>query len=235
LLINDIVMGNNNPGSFRVGQFDLFQVLAIFLTSIPLRTILIITTLSKCDDMKQNDKSQMDIDNKSGDAMNMEDNDSRVVDVQEPAPDELSKLKAEIQELKDKYLRQVAEFDNYRKRTARESLELRHTAGKDVIVSLLDVLDDCDRAEKQLHVSDDIGTIKEGIQLIFQKLRNSLQAKGVKPMSSIGNRFDPDQHEAITEVPVPSEELKGKVIDEVEKGYYLNDKIIRFAKVVVGK
>jgi molecular chaperone GrpE len=185
--------------------------------------------------MKHNDKTEMDIDNKSGDTMNMGDTDSPGVDVQESAPDEVSKLKAEIQELKDKYLRQVAEFDNFRKRNARERLELIQTASKDVIVSLLDVLDDCDRAEKQLNTSEDLSTIKEGIQLIFNKLRNSLQAKGVKAMTSVGTVFDADQHEAITEVPVPNEELKGKVIDEVEKGYYLNDKIIRFAKVVVGK
>ena len=149
--------------------------------------------------------------------------------------EEVEKLQAEIQELKDKYLRQVAEFDNFRKRTARESLELRLTAGREVISSLLEVLDDCDRAEKQIQSSNDINAIKEGIQLVFNKLRAILQAKGVKPMQSIGKDFDPDQHEAITEIPAPNQELKGKVVDEIEKGYYLNDKIIRFAKVVVGK
>jgi molecular chaperone GrpE len=162
-------------------------------------------------------------------------NESEGIDVQDAAVDEAAKLKSELQELKDKYLRQVAEFDNFRKRTARERLELIQTAGKDVIVSLLEVLDDCDRAEKQLQATDELGTMKEGIQLIFNKLRNALQAKGLKPMQSVGSSFNPDQHEAITEVPVPNEEMKGQVIDEVEKGYYLNDKIIRFAKVVVGK
>ncbi len=149
--------------------------------------------------------------------------------------DEIEKLKAEVQELKEKYLRQVAEFDNFRKRTAKERLELIQTAGKDVIVSLLEVLDDCDRAEKQIQSSNDAAAIKQGVQLVFTKLRNSLQAKGVKPMQSIGTEFNPDHQEAITEIPAPSEALKGKVVDEVEKGYYLNDKIIRFAKVVVGK
>jgi molecular chaperone GrpE len=149
--------------------------------------------------------------------------------------DEIEKLKAEVQELKDKYLRQVAEFDNFRKRTAKERLELIQTAGKDVIVPLLEVLDDCDRAEKQLQTSNDAAAIKEGVQLVFTKLRNSLQAKGVKPMQSIGTDFDPDRHEAITEIPAATKEMQGKVVDEVEKGYYLNDKIIRFAKVVVGK
>lgn len=149
--------------------------------------------------------------------------------------DEIAKLKSEVQELKDKYLRQVAEFDNFRKRTAKERLELIQTAGKDVILPLLEVLDDCDRAEKQLQTSDDAAAIKEGVQLVFTKLRNTLQAKGAKPMQSIGTDFDPDRHEAITEIPAATEEMKGKVVDEVEKGYYLNDKIIRFAKVVVGK
>lgn len=185
--------------------------------------------------MKQKDKTAMDFNNKSDENIHVVDTESAGVDIQQPAPDEITNLKNEIQELKDKYLRQVAEFDNFRKRNARERLELIQTAGKDVIVSLLEVLDDCERAEKQLLASDELGTMKEGILLIFNKLRNALHARGVKPMQSVGTQFNPDQHEAITEVPVPNEELKGKVIDEVEKGYYLNDKIIRFAKVVVGK
>ncbi len=185
--------------------------------------------------MKNHDKSEMNNDNPSAETVNIGDTDSPGVDVQDSLADETAKLKAEIQELKDKYLRQVAEFDNFRKRNARERLEMIQTAGKDVIASLLDVLDDCDRAEKQLQLSDEIDTMKEGVQLVFNKLRNVLQSKGLKPMNSIGVTFDPDQHEAITEVPVPNNESKGKVIDEVEKGYYLNDKIIRFAKVVVGK
>lgn len=148
---------------------------------------------------------------------------------------EIGKLEAEIQEQKDKYLRLMAEFDNFKRRTAKERLELIQTAGKDVIVSLLDVLDDCDRAEKQLHTNDDIALQKEGIQLVFNKLRAVLYAKGVKPMDSIHAEFDVEKHEAITEIPAASEELKGKVVDDVVKGYYLNDKLIRFAKVVVGK
>jgi molecular chaperone GrpE len=148
--------------------------------------------------------------------------------------DEVEKLKSEVAELKDKYLRQVAEFENFRRRTAKERIEMIQIAGKEVITSLLEVLDDCDRAEKQLQGSDDT-LLKEGIQLVFNKFRNTMQSKGVKPMQTIGTDFNPDQHEAITEIPAPKEELKGKVIDEVQKGYYMNDKIIRFAKVVVGK
>jgi molecular chaperone GrpE len=147
--------------------------------------------------------------------------------------EEGEKLKGELQEMKDKYLRLVAEFENFRKRTARESLELRQTAGKEIVVSLLEVLDDADRAEKQLQANNDIDVIKEGVSLVFNKLRSLLISKGVKPMQSIGTEFNPDLHEAVAEIPAPSEELKGKIIDEVQKGYYMNDKIIRFAKVVV--
>jgi molecular chaperone GrpE len=147
---------------------------------------------------------------------------------------ELNKLQLELQEQKDKYLRLMAEFDNFRRRTAKERLDLIQTAGKDVIVSLLDVLDDCDRAEKQLNSNADITVQKEGIQIVFNKIRSILQSKGLKAMDSIHTEFDVEKHEAITEIPAPNPELKGKILDEVMKGYYLNDKLIRFAKVVVG-
>lgn len=154
----------------------------------------------------------------------------------ETAPvSELDTLKADLVDQKDKYLRLMAEFENFRRRTAKERIELIQTASKEVIVSLLDVLDDCDRAEKQLNTSDDIALQKEGIQLVFNKVRSTLQAKGVVAMESVHQDFDVEKHEAITEVPAPNEELKGKVLDEISKGYLLNDKIIRFAKVVVGK
>jgi len=148
---------------------------------------------------------------------------------------ELDQLQADLADQKDKYLRLMAEFENFKRRTAKERVDLIQTAGKDVIVSLLDVMDDCDRAEKQLNGSDDIAVQKEGIQLVFNKIRATLQAKGLKAMESINQPFNVELHEAITEVPVPDASKKGKVIDEVTKGYYLNDKIIRFAKVVVGK
>lgn len=154
-------------------------------------------------------------------------------DLQEDA--EVEKLQAELQEQKDKYLRLFAEFDNYRRRTAKENVELRQTAGKEIIVSLLDVLDDCDRAEKQMENDTDIQHVKEGAQLIFNKLRKVLQSKGLKEMHSVNKEFDVEKHEAVTEIPVQNPKQKGKVVDEIQKGYYLNDKIIRFAKVVVGK
>lgn len=169
--------------------------------------------------------------------LNADENAAGTTHLNEPVSEEseMEKLRAEVQEQKDKYLRLMAEFDNFRRRTAKERLELIQTAGKDVIVSLLDVLDDCDRAEKQIQSTEDIQQVKEGVLLVFNKMRSSLQSKGVKEMKSVHEEFDVEKHEAITEIPAPTEELRGKVIDEVQKGYYLNDKIIRFAKVVVGK
>jgi molecular chaperone GrpE len=147
----------------------------------------------------------------------------------------MEKLQMELDEQKDKYLRLVAEFDNFRKRTAKEKLDLMQTAGKDVIIPILNVLDDCDRAEAQLQNSEDVTLIKEGIQLVFAKLRSTMQSLGVKEMESIGVDFDVEKHEAITDIPAPTEEQKDKVMDQIQKGYYLNEKLIRFAKVVVGK
>ena len=147
---------------------------------------------------------------------------------------ELEKLKAELEDQKDKFVRKVAEFENFRKRSAKERVELIQTAGKEVITDLLDVLDDCDRAQKQIEKSEDNKEIKDGVLLVFNKLRNILSAKGLKPMQTTHKEFNPDLHEAITEIPAPTKELKGKILDEIVKGYYLNDKIIRHAKVVVG-
>ena len=178
-------------------------------------------------DQNRNDMDELNTDENIGGDTRLGDIDSR--------EEEIERLRAEVQEQKDKYLRLFAEFDNFRKRNARENLELRQTAGKEVIVSLLDTLDDCDRAEKQLQTTENITQIREGVQLVFAKLRSTLQARGLKAMQSIGAEFDVEKHEAITEIPAPNPALRGKVIDEVQKGYYLNDKIIRFAKVIVGK
>lgn len=175
--------------------------------------------------------------NQTGFDINADENLSGTSHLNEPVSEEseADKLKAELGEAKDKLLRLAAEFDNFKRRNAKERLELIQTAGKEVITEMLDVLDDCDRAQKQMEASQDITSIKEGIMLVFNKLRNTLQAKGLKQMETIHKEFNPDLHEAITEIPSPNEELKGKIIDEVTKGYYLNDKIIRHAKVVVGK
>ncbi len=147
---------------------------------------------------------------------------------------EVENLKSQISEVNDKFLRQVAEFDNFRRRNARERMELIQTAGKEVIKDLLEVLDDCERAQKGIEATDDNQQLKEGVQLIFSKLYKILSGKGLKPMESMSRDFNPDLHEAISEIEA-GEEMKGKVVAEVQKGYYLNDKIIRFAKVVVGK
>ena len=149
--------------------------------------------------------------------------------------DETDKVRQELAEAKDKYLRLAAEFENFRRRTAKERIELVQTAGKDVIQSLLEILDDSDRAMKQLETSEDLATIKEGISLVFNKLHSALQQKGLKVMDSKGQDFDPDMHEAITEIPAPTPDMAGKIIDVIQPGYYLNDKLIRYAKVVVGK
>lgn len=154
----------------------------------------------------------------------------------EPVEDEseIERLKEKVEELNDKYIRQAAEFDNFRRRSAKERMELSQTAGKEVIIDLLDALDDSERAQKQMETTDDVQHIREGVQLVFTKLRNTLSAKGLKAMDTLNKEFNPDLHEAITEIDAGAE-MKGKVVAEVQKGYYLNDKIIRFAKVVVGK
>jgi molecular chaperone GrpE len=152
----------------------------------------------------------------------------------EAEENELEKLTAEVQEQKDKYLRLFAEFDNFKRRTAKERMELIQTAGKDMAIALLEVADDMDRAEKQITSSEDIVQVKEGVQLVFNKLRSTLTQKGIVSMVSIDTDFDVEKHEAITEIEM-GEEKAGKVVDEVQKGYYMNEKLIRFAKVVVGK
>jgi len=150
----------------------------------------------------------------------------------EPSVDE--KLRAELAEANDKYLRLYAEFDNYKRRTTKERVELLQTAGKEVIVNLLPTLDDFERALKSMETASDVAAVKEGVSLVYNKLKSTLTQKGLKEMEAKGGVFDADLHEAITNIPAPTDDLKGKVVDEVEKGYYLNDKVIRFAKVIVG-
>jgi molecular chaperone GrpE len=190
--------------------------------------------------MAEKDMKEMDNNNAGNGGeidMNSDENQLGTSHLNEPVTEEseLDKLKGELDDAKDKLIRKAAEFDNLRRRTAKERVELIQTAGKEVITELLDVLDDCDRAQKQLENSNDSDGIKEGVMLVFNKLRNKLYAKGVKPMETLNQEFNPDLHEAITEIPAASEAMKGKVVDELVKGYYLNDKIIRHAKVVVGK
>jgi molecular chaperone GrpE len=184
----------------------------------------------------KNRKSQ-EPENETGIDINADDSLSGSTHLTDPLENdsELEKVKAELEETKDKYVRKVAEFENFKRRNAKERVEMIQTAGKEVISEMLDVLDDCDRAQKQIESSEDTQSIKEGVLLVFNKLRNKLQSRGLKPMDTIHQEFNPDLHEAITEIPAPSPDLVGKVVDEVMKGYYLNEKIIRHAKVVVGK
>jgi molecular chaperone GrpE len=207
--------------------------LAVLLTTLPLQSIL---KKMRQKDMKgANEQAKMQNAEESGVGINADENISGTTHLNEPVADEpeLEKLRNELGEMKDKYIRKAAEFENFKKRSLKERIDLIQTAGKEVIVDLLEVLDDCERAEKQISTLDD--QTKEGVMLVFNKLRSILAAKGVKPMETINDDFNPDIHEAITEIPAPSEAQKGKIIDEIQKGYYLNDKIIRYPKVVVGK
>jgi len=149
--------------------------------------------------------------------------------------DALARLQQENQELRDKYLRLLAEFDNFKKRNVRERMDLINTAAQDTVTALLPVLDDFDRAQKLTDEQKKTPAFQEGIHLVYQKLFNVLKSKGLEPMDSTGQDFDPELHSAITEIPAPTEELKGKIVDTVERGYSLKGKIIRHAKVVTGK
>ena len=149
--------------------------------------------------------------------------------------EKLEELEKRIAEERDKFLRLFAEFENYKKRSLRERSELFKTAGREVLTALLPVLDDFERANREIAKSDD-RELRKGVALIYDKLRETLSAKGLEPMAvERGDDFDTDLHEAITQIPAPSQDLSGKVIEVIEKGYLLNDKVIRFAKVVVGQ
>lgn len=148
---------------------------------------------------------------------------------------ENEELQAKADELQDKYLRLFAEFDNYKKRTIKEKMDLMATAAKSTMSALLPVLDDFDRAKHNAEREDSTEPFSEGVSLVYQKLHNILAQKGLEAMDSTGELFDPELHEAITEIPAPTGEMKGKVVDTIEKGYKLKDTIIRHAKVVVGK
>lgn len=150
-------------------------------------------------------------------------------------PNREAELEAQVAAMNDKYLRLYAEFDNFRRRTAKQQIELQKTAGSDTIREVLPVLDDFDRAIESNKEIDDPEELKKGFELIYNKFKGTLQKNGLKEIDAKEKPFDTDLHEAITNVPAPSEDLKGKVVDVVEKGYYLNDHVLRFSKVVVGQ
>jgi molecular chaperone GrpE len=183
-----------------------------------------------------NDKAKADT--KSKNKQNMKTKKSKSADdkaIEKKQQEKIDELEASLAELNDKYLRLFSEFDNYRKRTNKEKLDLLKTASEEVVIDLLPVIDDFERGIKALEDNDALQSSVEGMQLIYNKLKGILTKKGLAPMQSIGETFDTDFHEALTNIPAPTEDLKGKVVDEIEKGYLLNGKVIRFAKVVVGQ
>lgn len=149
--------------------------------------------------------------------------------------EKIDELTQKCADLNDKNLRLMAEFDNFRKRTAKERLDLIKTAGESLLVNMLPLIDDFERAQKAMETSEDLVAVKEGVDLIYNKFVSFLMQNGVKPIPTENVAFDTDLHEAITTFPAPTEELKGKIIDCVSKGYTLNEKVIRFSKVVVGE
>ncbi|MFT5859995.1 MAG: molecular chaperone GrpE [Flavobacteriaceae bacterium] len=171
----------------------------------------------------KNEKDQVD---------NTEVNEVEQEDVQVPTE---PSMEDKFNALNDKYMRIHAEFDNYRKRTNKEKLDIISTANAGLLKDLIPVIDDFERAMANNEKVDDIKSVKEGFTLIFNKYKTTLEAKGLKGMNSVGEKFDSELHEAIANVPAPSKKMKGKVIDAVEKGYCLNEKVIRYAKVVVGQ
>jgi molecular chaperone GrpE len=148
--------------------------------------------------------------------------------------DPLEELQDQYNELNNKYLRLYSDFENFRKRNTKERIELIKNGGEDVFKLLLPIVDDFERARTNMETADNVPSVKEGIELIYHKLVNELGNRGLKPMETKGEVFDSEIHEAITQIPALSDDMKGKIVDELEKGYFLNDKVIRFAKVVVG-
>lgn len=148
--------------------------------------------------------------------------------------DPLSKLEAELSIANDKYLRLYSEFENYKRRISKDRIEQSKMVASDVYLSFLPIIDDMERAIKSIEDSKDSKSIKDGVKLIFSKIKNITSSKGLKEMESVGKPFDPDLHDAIANVQALTDDLKGKVIEEIEKGYFLNDRVIRHAKVIVG-
>ena len=147
----------------------------------------------------------------------------------------VDKLKAELTDIKDKHVRLQAEFDNYRKRTLKEKMDLVKSGGESVLMNILPVIDDFERALVAFNEMEDDNPLKQGIDLIYNKFQDFLKQNGIKEIEAIEKDFDTDLHEAVTKIPAPSEEMKGKVVDVIQKGYLLNEKVIRFSKVVIGE
>ncbi len=149
--------------------------------------------------------------------------------------EKIEQLEKELGTLSDKYIRLIAEYDNYRKRTLREKIELSRQAGEKIFVDILPVIDDFERALQHLEGAEDLNSVKEGIEIIYNKFIAYLSRQGVKEIETFEQAFDAELHEAVTKIAAPNEKLKGKIVDCVEKGYKLDDKVIRYPKVVVGE
>ncbi len=193
-------------------------------------------------DVKRNEETKVDTDNnaanESAATENMTDTDvaaeSEAQDTRSGA-DATEQLMAQVKEWQEKYIRLSADFDNFRKRTMREKMELIKTASEDTLVSILPVIDDFERAIKAMENVTEVVPVKEGVVLIYNKFNETLSQKGLKSIDAQNQEFNTDLHEAITKIPAPDESLKGKVVDVIQKGYMLHDKVVRFAKVVVGE
>src|SRR4030095_12881974 len=186
---------------FSPRQFVLIIALAVLLTTLPLQSIF---KKMRQKDMKEaNERAKMQNAEEPEVGINADENMGGTTHLSEPVTDEpeLETLRNELGEMKDKFIRKVAEFENFKKRSSKERIELIQTAGKEVIIDMLEVLDDCERAEKQLNTSEDISQTKEGVMLVFNKLKSIMTAKGLKPMETVNKDFDPDMHEAIAEIP----------------------------------
>jgi molecular chaperone GrpE len=200
--------------------------------------------MTKKDDSKKKDKQQEEehLTGKAGQGEAVSDNMSQEnpeadeeagVEINEEMLDRIKELEAKVAEANEKHLRLFSEFDNYRKRTTRERIEFSKTASAEMITALLPVVDDLERAIQMASAEDKEDAATEGIKLIYNKLKSILNQKGVEEISALGEDFDTDFHEAITHIPATDEKQKGKVVDLVQKGYMLNGKVIRFARVVV--
>lgn len=183
------------------------------------------------EDQEMNNSRSQEADSELQDIDKQEENEEKDKQIQNCG--DIEELKLQYRELNDKYLRLYAEFDNYRKRTSKERIEFSKTASADIIASLLPVLDDLERALQAFGQSNDNASMKEGISLIYNKFKNILTKNGLEEIPSLGQTFNTDIHEAIANLPAESEDKKGLIMDQVEKGYYLNGKVLRFAKVVV--
>jgi molecular chaperone GrpE len=184
------------------------------------------------------DKRDNNAENTSGDTENMSEGDATAESESQDSDaggNATEQLMTQVKEWQEKYIRLSADFDNFRKRTMRERMELIKTASEDTLVSILPIIDDFERAIKVMETATEVGAVKEGVALIYNKFTDVLSQKGLKAIDAQNQEFNTDLHEAITKIPAPDESLKGKVVDVIQKGYTLQDKVVRFAKVVVGE